>query len=240
MDLEILVDDLNYVLAKSNNICSDPDILLNVFVGTDLRRWQDYYSDTSYFRGLNNIVEDFNFIFEDYKKKFNLDLGLVFREWRYDYFFGREIVKRFYDGEISKEKRVEIMNCYNSIDCEFTQKLHDLKMLYFVEQSTIQIPTVFCGLLGYDSVLDADCSYQGMAFLENPFMVMNFHASKWNRLFKHELNHCFGATHSKIPFTLMYPRTDRQSDFLLPGRKKEIKKVLEEKYKEPFKYELKI
>ncbi len=235
-NLEQVLKDLNKVYLESEEIPVGKKLIeIDIFISSpgetlEAEDMQEYVDI------LKKKAKKYKNIFKSYEKEFNIYIEPFFREWTHDGFYFLKI-QELYDNEIiTKKKLEELVKKYaeNTNGDPFSERIEDLRLLYFSKQFNFTEPVIYCGIFDYFGS-KRNSFHEGLALLGAPFMVMSSRSSSFRKVFKHELNHCLGADHINKSPNIMCKYVDKQKDVLLEKSKKEIKKTLEEKYRRPFR-----
>ncbi|MBI4918800.1 hypothetical protein HY837_02640 [archaeon] len=234
--LEQVLKDLNKVYIETEDLRIGKKIIeIDIFVshpGKELeaKNLQEYVAL------LKEEAEKYKKIFKDYEKKFDIRFEPFFHLWTYDGFYFLKIQDLYQKNVITKEKFELLKKEYteNTKGDPFSERLEDLRMLYFSNQFTFTEPVIYCGLFNYFGSKGTSF-HEGLAMMGAPFMVMSLKSDNFKNVFKHELNHCLGADHLKGSKNIMCKYTNKQKDVMHEKTKKEIKKTLKEKYRRPLR-----
>ncbi|MBI5064740.1 hypothetical protein HZA97_00760 [Candidatus Woesearchaeota archaeon] len=189
-----------------------------------------------YLEYLRKEVRKYQEIFKDYDKRFGVRFEPFFHTWNHDGFYFLKLQELYQAGNISQITFEALKKEYTeeTNGNSFHERIKDLELIYHTNQKHFTNPVIYCGLFDYYGCEKKNLNL-GLALLGAPFMTVSLKSQNFKNLFRHELNHCLGASHYKVPFNIMYPYIDKQKNIVLGKTKKEIKKTIKKTYDKPYK-----
>ena len=238
--LDEILKDLNDLWKEKGNKYQNSSfpINLDIFIcNTAVINTGEIKNKEEYTQSLEEVITFFNQIVTEYHKKFKIGFEPTFYKWEYNNFFFKKITQLKGDTALSEEQAQKLYSIYNRKTCnnELIKRLYDLMFLYIHNQKNIDKPTIYCNLVGYTGksynnlfeLMSPLPQMYGCALPSKPFMAVSTRSEKFETNFRHELNHCFGAKHSYVPFTTMFSiENSPKIKLILPINKMRMKRTI--------------
>ncbi len=236
VSLEQILKDLNKVYLENEPLNSEQKVIeIDIFVkksNGDI----EVENLNEYVEYLKKEEKKYRNIFKDYDKRFGVRFEPFFHLWEHDGFYFLKLQELYRDGRLSQITFETLKKEYTeeTNGNSFHERIKDMELLYHTNQNNFTNPVIYCGLFDYLGC-EKDKIHLGLALPGAPFMTVSLESTNFKNLFRHELNHCLGASHYKVPFNIMHPYIDKQRNIFLGKTRKEIKKTIKETYNTPYK-----